>query len=383
MENFSLHTPTRIHFGKGCVSGKLAEEAQQTGKRALVLIGKGSVKQSGVLDEVLAELARAGVAYEIFEGIKSNPIYQDADRAIAQSRHMAADMIVAVGGGSVVDTAKAVALGHFSHAESIWQVYMRQVDAPRQALPLLVVLTLAATGTEMNMFAVLQNDAARIKKGYGHPLMYPKVSFLDPNYTCTVPLNYTAYGIADLMAHTFELFFDPSDAPLSDYLATDIIQLAFRYGSQVVKNPHDYNIRANIMWLATVALNGTLNAGKRGGDWGVHAIEHALSVLFDVPHGAGLSIAYPAWMKHFLPHIHKKLAFMASRTLGNGTSAEAFIEYLEDFFKQIGTPTRLSQLGIQRHQHQDILEVFRQNRVRGVHFDMTEEDHTAILELMA
>lgn len=382
MENFSVYNPTRLHFGKGCVSEKLAQEASVWGKRALILIGKGSVKKNGILDDVTRQLDQAGIAYEVFEGIKSNPIYQDADRAIAQSKAFKADMIIGVGGGSVIDTAKAVALGHYSNA-SIWDIYMRQVEAPAQALPLLCVLTLAATGTEMNMFAVLQNDEARIKKGFGHPGMYPKVSFLDPAYTLSVPLNYTAYGVADLMAHTFELYFDPSDAPLSNYFATDIIALAFDYGRAVIQKPQDYDVRANIMWLATTALNGTLNAGKRGGDWGVHAIEHALSVLFDIPHGAGLSIAYPAWLRHFLPKIKDKLTFMAERTLGKGTTAEAFIDYLENFFKEIGTPIRLSEVGIGEDKHPLILEVFKQNRVRGMHFDMNEEDHKAILQLMA
>ncbi|MEM9983266.1 MAG: iron-containing alcohol dehydrogenase, partial [Bacteroidota bacterium] len=341
MENFVSYNPTKLVFGKGVVA-QLGKEAQLYGKKALVLIGKGSVKKNGILEEVRQQLDKAGITHQLYEGIKSNPIYQEADEAVQQGKSFGAEMIIAVGGGSVVDTAKAVAMGHYVD-HSVWDFYNRSTAAPEKALPLLAVLTLAATGTEMNMFTVLQNDEVKEKHGFGSPHLFPKASFLDPTYTYSVSQKYTAYGIADLIAHTLEIYLEPNDAPLSHHLASDIIKLAFEYGEQVIEKPEDYEARANIMWLATTALNGSLRAGKKGGDWGVHAFEHTLSALYDIPHGAGLSIIYPAWLRHFKPQIEEKLDFLAVRTLGEEKKAADFIKALETFYQQINTPVRLKE----------------------------------------
>ncbi|MDP2189571.1 MAG: iron-containing alcohol dehydrogenase [Sphingobacteriaceae bacterium] len=381
MENFSAYNPTRIQFGRDCTKS-IGTDAAFLGKKALIIIGKGSVKKNGVLDQVTAHLKAANVAYELFEGIKSNPEYQDADAAVAQAKAFGAEMIIAVGGGSVIDTAKAVCAGFYSD-HSVWEFYSGKGIKPKAALPLLVVLTLAATGTEMNRFTVLQDTANKHKRGWGNELLYPYISYLDPVYTFSVPAGYTAYGIADLMAHTFELYFGVDAAPLSDHLATDIIKLAMEYGPQAITHPEDYDARANLLWLSTVALNGTLNAGKRNGDFGVHAYEHVLSVLFDIPHGAGLSIIYPAWMKHFYGEIEAKMDFMAERTLGSGKTGKDFIAALEAFYDTIGTPKQLSQWKIGAEQHPLIVETLIENKVRGSYFDMQKADYESILALMA
>lgn len=381
MENFSVYNPTRLQFGRNCAAA-IGSDAAALGQKALIIIGKGSVKHNGVLQQVVDSLEQAGVQHQLFEGIKSNPEYQDADAAVAAARSFGAQMVIAVGGGSVIDTAKAVVAG-FYHAGSVWDFYSGKGIKPEKALPLLVVLTLAATGTEMNRFTVLQDTANRHKRGWGNELLYPQLSYLDPVYTFSVPANYTAYGIADLMAHTFELFFSTDDAPLSDHLATDIIKLAMEYGPKVIAEPENYDARANILWLSTVALNGSLNAGKRTGDFGVHAFEHVLSVLYDIAHGAGLSIIYPAWMRHFYPQIATKIDFMAERVLGAGHSGHDFIQALEDFYDRIGTPKRLSQAGITTSEHPLILDTLLANKVKGSYFDMQEADYRALLEWMA
>lgn len=379
MESFTSYNPTRLEFGKGKVKG-LVKDAREHGTKALVIIGKGSVKRNGVLDEVLASLQSAGVAYEIFEGIRANPIYEDADAAIAKAKEFGAEMLVAVGGGSVIDTAKAVAMG-FYQDHSVWDFYVKKASAPEKALPLFVVLTLAATGTEMNPFTVLQNDQSGQKYGFGNPLLYPKVAYLDPTYTMTVPANQTAYGIADLLAHTLEQYFDPSDSPLSNAFAADVISQALHYGPVAIKEPESYEARANIMWLATIALNGTLKAGKRSGDWGVHAYEHSLSVLFDVPHGAGLSAVYPAWMRFFQSRLEEKLAYLSQRCFGSDQGAD-FIDGLEQFYRQIGTPVRLSELGIGDDKADAILANLAANKATGAFFSMGAEEHKGILRLM-
>ncbi len=381
MENFVAYNPTKLVFGKGVVA-QLGKEAQPYGKKALVVIGKGSVKKNGILEAVYQQLTEADISYTLYEGIKSNPIYEDADAAVAQAKAFQADMVVAIGGGSVIDSAKAIAAGYYVN-HSVWDFYLRKAPAPTKALPIFSVLTLAATGTEMNMFTVLQSDAEKAKHGYGSPLLYPKVSFLDPEYTYSVPQNYTAYGVADLIAHSLEQFFDTSNSPLSDASAAEIIRLAMQYGREVHKNPHSYEARANIMWLATAALNGSLSAGKLGGDFGVHGIEHCLSVLFDIAHGAGLSIVYPAWMRHFYSQIEGKLTFLAQRTLHTNATANDFIVELEKFFTEINTPIRLSEAGIDREKHALILDNLKQNNPKGRFFKLIEADYNSILHLMA
>lgn len=379
MENFTSYNPTKIEFGKDCVH-KLGEDAAQYGKSALIIIGKGSVKKNGVLDQVTESLKKAKIKYEVFEGIKSNPEYETADKAVAKAQRLDVDMLIPVGGGSVIDTAKAVAMG-FYRDHSIWDFYSKKADAPKKALPILCVLTLAATGTEMNQFTVIQNTEEGSKYGFGSPLLFPKTSYLDPEFTKSVPEDYTAYGISDLIAHTLEQYFDPSDAPLSNAIATDIISQAIQYGLILKDNPKDYDARANIMWLATMALNGTLRQGKKGGDWGVHGFEHSLSVLYDIAHGAGLSIIYPAWMKVFFDDNTKKLQYLSERVFGSA-DPKIFISGLEDFFKTIGTPIRLKEAGIQDNAREKIVENLKQNKVRGAFFKMDEKTYNALLDNM-
>jgi alcohol dehydrogenase YqhD (iron-dependent ADH family) len=380
MLNFTAFNPTRLHFGKDCLQ-KIGPEARQYGQKALILIGKGSVKQNGTLKRLTDQLDQAAIEWTVFEGIKSNPEYQKADEAVQKARSFGADMLIALGGGSVIDTAKAVSAGFYVD-HSVWDFYQGKGLQPQAALPLLVVLTLAATGTEMNRFTVLQDTAAQQKRGWGHELLYPKSSYLDPEFTYTVPVNYTAYGVADMLAHTFELYFSKDKAPLSDLMATDIVRLGFEYGPLVVAQPHNYEARANILWLSTMALNGSLQAGKRSGDFGVHSFEHVLSVLFDIPHGAGLSIVYPAWMKHFYNEIEEKLNFLAYRTLGEGKTGRDFIQALEDFYDQIDTPKRLQDWGIGIDQHAQILKTLEANKVKGAYFEMKSADYKALLALM-
>lgn len=381
MENFTAYNPTKLIFGKECIN-KLHKESGKLGKRALIIIGKGSVKKNGILDAVTAQLTQANIEYTLYEGIKSNPIYQDADKAVAQAKEFGVDMIVAVGGGSVIDTAKAVAMGYYVE-HSVWDFFSQKLR-PKKALPLFAVLTLAATGSEMNPITVLQNDETGVKIGIGSPLVYPTASFLDPEYTYSVPKTYTSYGVADLIAHTLEVYFEPSDSPLSNHVAGDIIKLAMEYGEKVMENPNDYDARANIMWLATTALNGSLAAGKRGGDWGVHNFEHTLSVLFDVPHGAGLSIVYPAWLKSFKGDVKEKLDFLAKKVVGEDKTGEDFIAALESFFEKISTPTRLSQMDISGEDKMtSILENLEQNKVSGNFFKMDKERYENMLQLMA
>jgi alcohol dehydrogenase YqhD (iron-dependent ADH family) len=384
MENFSYHNPTKIIFGKNEVD-RIGSEAALFGKKAIVLIGKSSAKKSGLYARIISSLNMHSIKSITYEGIKSNPLFEDADEAVQMAKEFGADMVIAIGGGSVIDTAKAVAMGYYVE-HSVWDFYMQKVK-PEKALPLVNILTLAATGTEMNSSTVLQDNAAGMKKGFSSPHIFPKLSILDPILTYSVPATYTAYGITDLIAHCLEVYFGKSESPLSDYYIASIIKLATVYGPKVIENPEDYDARANIMWLATNALNGSLVNGKGSGDWGSHLFEHTLSVLFDVAHGAGLSIVFPAWMKHFAPKFEAKLAFLGTmvfdvRDGDEAHKASEFIKRLEEFYQHIKTPIRLSEVNILQHEKEKILQNLSINKVTGRIYAMNAQDHELILERM-
>lgn len=384
MENFSYYNPTKIIFGKNEVD-RIGSEAKIVGSKAIILIGKGSAKKSGLYARVVSSLNMNGIKSVTYEGIKSNPTYEDADEAVALAKEFKADMVIAVGGGSVIDSAKAVAMGYYVN-HSVWDFYL-QKEKPEKALPLINILTLAATGTEMNSSTVLQDTSGGMKKGYSSPLIFPKLSILDPSLTYSVPAGYTAYGVADLIAHCLEVYFGKAESPLSDYYIASILKLATVYGPKVIENPEDYDARANIMWLATNALNGSLVNGKGNGDWGSHLFEHTLSVLFDIAHGAGLSIVFPAWMKHFSPQFESKLAFLGRMVfdINEGTEKEqasAFIKKLEEFYSSIHTPIHLSEVNITRTDKDKILENLKLNNASGRVYSMCPTDHEMILEKM-
>lgn len=385
MENFKYYNPTKVIFGND-VLDYLCPEVLVYGTKALLIIGKNSVKTSGLYARVVSLMNICGISHFTYEGIKANPVFQDADEAIALAKEKQVHMIIAIGGGSVIDTAKAIAMGFYVN-HSVWDFYLQKIAKPVKALPLFTILTIAATGTEMNSSTVLQNDETGQKLGYSAPCLFPKVSFLDPSLTLSVPLNQTAYGISDLISHALEQFFGKGHSPLSDLYTAAVIKLAIKYGLKVIETPNNYDAREQIMWLATNALNGTLKAGKNAGDWGVHSYEHTLSVLFDIAHGAGLSILYLAWLKHQQPGIDSKLAFLAKEVFNidvtnQNTAANLFIEKLEEFYSQIGTPTKLSEVSILPAEKSKILENLKSNNVTGAVYKLNEADYEAILDLM-
>jgi alcohol dehydrogenase YqhD (iron-dependent ADH family) len=287
--------------------------------------------------------------------------------------------LVAVGGGSVIDSAKIISICLAEKCTG-WDVMKNRINI-KTSVPLLAVLTLAATGTEMNNVAVLQNFKAREKIGYSHPSMYPKHSFLDPTYTVTVPANYTSYGIVDLIAHAIESFFGRGDASLSDRFVESIIKEAFEYGPRLMKDLTNYDLRANIMWAATNALNGLTGYGRSYGDWGVHAIGHVLSFLYDTPHGATLSIAYPAWLKCMKNKIPERISKLGEH-LFNDSSVDSVIERLEVFFKSIGSPVRLTETGLTNKNRTEILDLMNKQHTSGRHYLLDDKDRQKIVDYM-
>jgi hypothetical protein len=328
---------------------------------------------------VKAEIVKAGAEVCEYSGIKSNPVIGDVRAATSLGKAKKVDMIVAVGGGSVIDSAKVMAIA-IPGDHDPWE-YVKGTKMPDFGIPLIAVLTLAATGTEMNRFAVVQDNETKEKIGFGYPPMYPVASFLDPAYTLSVPADYTSYGIVDLIAHALEAYFGMGDASLSDRFVFSIISEAMEYGPQLMENLDDYDLRARIMYAATMALNNLTMYGRVSGEWGVHGIGHILSVLYDVPHGASLSIAYPAWLK-----LHKERAgeriIHLGENLFNAKSVDETINGFEAYFKLIGSPVRLSETAYGDYNKEDIISGMISNRVSGAHHRLREEDYRRLVDLM-
>ncbi|MFP4059883.1 MAG: iron-containing alcohol dehydrogenase [Bacteroidota bacterium] len=378
MENFDAYNPTRLHFGKGVISG-LGKIISQYGSKILLVYGKGSIRKNGIYDEVMKALEPAKAEIIEFSGIKSNPLVDDVDKATALGIEKNIDIVLAVGGGSVIDSAKIISLCiHGKHRG--WDVMKNKVDI-KGSIPLIGILTLAATGTEMNPVAVLQNQDTKEKIGYRNQHAYPSHSFLDPSFTISVPRDYTAYGAVDLVAHCLEIYYGAGDCPLSDRLIEGIIKEGMEAGPLLLKDLSNYDLRARIMWAATNALNGLTAYGKESGDWGVHAIGHVLSLLYDVPHGASLSIAYPAWLKLHLDRIPDRIAKMGNQVFGH-SDAERAIADLEAFFYQMGSPVKLSEYGIGSEKHPEILKIMNQNKISGMAHELTKDDHVRLISLM-
>jgi alcohol dehydrogenase YqhD (iron-dependent ADH family) len=376
MENFKAYNPTTLHFGKGVINN-LAATVKPLGKKVLLVYGKGSVKRSGLYDKIREQLEKAGA--EVFEygGIKSNPTVTDVDKAAMLGREKAVDYVVAVGGGSVIDSGKIISIT-IPVNHSAWKFYEYKAR-PLKALPLIAVLTLAATGTEMNPFAVLQNEVTGHKNGYSSDLCFPRHSFLDPEVTYSVPHDYTAYGIADLIAHCFENYFGKGDCTLSDRFINAIIADAMEWGPKLMNNLTGYDERAAIMYDATMALNLMTAYGKAGGDWGVHDLGHILSLLYDVPHGASLSILFPAWMKHLRGPAGSRISKLGNDLFGTPDVYETIARF-EAFFNQIGSPVHLSQVGIGEDKFEEIVQVMIRNKAQGNNFKLGENDYRGILE---
>lgn len=379
MEKFTAYIPTKLHFGKDVINN-LSNVAGTYGKKALLVYGKNSIKTNGIYQQVTQQLAKAGVEFVEYHGIKSNPIVEDVDAAAELGRKHNVDMIVAVGGGSVIDSAKIISIA-IPVTHKAWNFVDGNAKA-KTAIPILAVLTLAATGTEMNPFAVVQNHETGQKFGYGNPLVFPKHSFLDPSYTISVPADYTAYGIADLIAHCFEAYFGKGESPLSDRIITSIIKEGMDAGSKLMQDLNNYDLRARVMFAATMALNGITTWGKVSGDWGVHSIGHSLSLLYDVPHGASLSIAYPAWFKLIKQQSPEKIALLF-KELFNEDNIDKGIEKLEDFFKSINCPVRLSEINIDKStKKNEIFNALKVGMAGGSVYELSENDYNSLIELM-
>jgi alcohol dehydrogenase YqhD (iron-dependent ADH family) len=367
MKNFIFHNPTKILFGQGMLD-KLPQELAPYGDKILLVYGGGSVKRTGLYDRVLALLAQAGKTVFELAGVMPNPRTEKVYEGIEICRKEGIDLILAVGGGSVIDCSKAIA-GGSCHEGDFWQDLYLDGQSLDRALPLATILTMPATGSEMNSGAVISDWEGNHKCGYGDPALYPRFSILEPELTMTMPREQVIYGAVDMMSHIFEQYFSPPDDDnLSDDLAEAILRNIRINLDRSLLDLQDYQARSNLMWDATMALNNLLRLGKEG-DWQSHQIEHALSAWYDIPHGAGLAIIHPNLLYYCRKEAQTKLARYAVRVwdidpTGKGQEelALAGIKATRDYFNAIGAPARLADVGIPASAIEDLADTTSLNR---------------------
>lgn len=361
MQNFIFWNPTKIVFGKGTIA-EIGVHAAQHGQKALLVYGKASIKTNGIYDQVIGSLRQAGVGFVEFSGVKSNPILSHVNEGIALAKREQVDLVIAVGGGSVIDESKAIAAGVKTDGD-IWECFLGRKE-PHGALPVLTVLTIAATGSEMNFIAVLTNDATQQKFNLRSPHLFPKVSILDPTATYSVPKTYTAYGAVDAISHLIEGYFTSADAdtPIQDRYVEGLIKSIMESAERILANPEDYEGRATMMWAATLALNGLPAAGIGATAFPNHLIGHSLGALYDLPHGATLSIVIPAWIRYAAALRPAKFAQFARRVFhftSGGSDAEIAEKgrlALKAWFQKIGSPVSLAEVNIPASEIQRIAE---------------------------
>jgi hypothetical protein len=380
MENFIAYNPTKLFFGKNIIEN-MHENIKTCGKNALIIYGKNSAKKYGYFQKVVNELNAAQIEYVEFAGIKPNPIVDDVRNAVEVCKNNNIDFIIALGGGSVIDTAKIVMLAYANDADP-WDI-MKYKFFPKKSVPLVVVLTFAGTGSEMNGAAVIQNSETHEKIGYFNELLFPSLSFLDPSFTLSLPKQQTIYGIVDMFAHSLEAFFAYGEAPLSDKFVGATLNEIMEVAPLLLENLQNYDYRARIMWAATVALNGSLYHGRKSsGDWGVHAIGHVFSYLFDTPHGASLSIAYPAWLKYMSDKIPQRIETLGMILTGDKISAKGTIRIIEDFFRRISAPIYLSEIGLCKNDLSEIKKYLVHTKASGMNYALDADSYDAILSFM-
>ncbi|OIP01589.1 MAG: hypothetical protein AUJ98_04045 [Bacteroidetes bacterium CG2_30_33_31] len=377
MENFTIYNPVKLHFGKNVLEN-LPASAAQYGNRILLIYGKDSIKKSGLYEKIINLLKDFEVVE--YQGIKSNPIIEDVNAAAKIARQNQVDLIIAVGGGSVIDSAKVIASAIYYDGDA-WDIMTNKI-AVENSKPLFAILTLAATGSEMNAFAVVQNKKTMEKIGWGNPpLSFPKESFLDPMLTYTVSAKYTAYGMADMIAHSLEAYFGDGYSPLSDNFVIANIKEVIQAGKPLLNELNNYDLRARIMYAGTIALNGTMSNGKKYADWGVHSLGHILSLLYDMPHGASLTIAYPAWMKIHSVALADKIIKLGKEIFMVDTVDETISEF-EKLFLAFDCPIRIGDWGIPKSDFETIEKYFIKNKVDGMVHKFNDTMRTEVLELM-
>ncbi len=388
MDNFSYCTPTRYIFGRDTEkeTGRLTAE---TGcRRVMIVSGGSSARKSGLLDRVTASLDEAGISYVELTGIKPNPTEDRVYEGIDLARREGVDGLLAVGGGSVIDTAKAIA-GGVPYDGDFWDFWAGKAIM-KEALPVGVVLTIPAAGSEGSGNSVITKLDGMHKISLRTDFaLRPKFAVLNPELTFTLPPEQTAAGVADMMAHILERYFSPTEeVETTDRISEGLLMAIMEEAPKVMAAPDDYQARANIMWAGTMAHNGVCGCGRRE-DWTSHGLEHVLSAVYGVTHGAGLAVVFPAWMTFMASHRPEKVAQLGRRIFGvtaagDKEAALKTVDSLRAFFKSIGLPLTLGELGIGNPDFAMLTRKFHEDKGTpfGPYFPLHPVDTEAVYRLM-
>lgn len=350
MKNFNFSLPTNVHFGRGQIEA-LPRVIAEHGSRVLLVYGGGSIKKNGLYEQISKLLHDNGIFFQELSGVQPNPRVASVRAGAALCREHKLDFVLAVGGGSIIDCAKVIAAAVYYEGDP-WDFCLRKA-AITKALPLGSILTLAATGSEMNSGAVISNDETDEKLPVMNKALLPKFAILDPVYTFSVPKNQTAAGTADIFSHVLEQYFGPvNEAFLTDRISEAVLKTCIHYGPIAVREPENYEARANLMWASTLGLNGLLHTGKTPGDWATHMIEHEVSAIYDLTHGLGLAIITPAWMEHVLDETTAGRFAQYARNVWNVATGDDMDDAREgiaktaEFFKSLGLASHLKDCGV-------------------------------------
>ena len=366
MRNFNYSIPTKVFFGKNKIK-VLAGEIKNYGSRVLLVYGGGSIKKSGIYDKITEILKTNDISFWELSGVEPNPRVTSVRKGIQLCRENEIDLILAVGGGSSIDCAKVIAAGYYYEGDA-WDIVLdpRKI---KKVLPIATILTLAATGSEMNAGAVITNFDTKEKLGTGHPDMAPKFSILDPTYTYTLPEKQTAAGTADITSHIFEVYFsNTNEAFVQNRMAEAMLKTCIKYGPIALKDPENYEARSNLMWTSSLAINGLISYGKET-EWSVHGMEHELSAYYDITHGVGLAILTPHWMKYILNEstLDKFVEYGVNvwdidESGDKYAIANEAIEKTREYYISLGIPSSLSEVGINEEK---LEEMAKQSTRRG------------------
>ncbi|MBP1536767.1 MAG: iron-containing alcohol dehydrogenase [Ruminococcus sp.] len=362
MNNFNFYSPTEFVFGKGRENDAGKYVKKYGGKKVLIHFGGQSAQKSGLLDRVKASLENEGIPYKELGGVKPNPRDSLVYKGIELCRNEDIDFILAVGGGSVIDSAKAIAMGVVYDGD-FWDFYSGK--QPEKALPVATVLTIAAAGSEGSGDSVVTKEDGMLKRATGSDLLRPRFSIMDPELTQTLPAYQTACGATDIMAHVFERYFtNTTEVEITDRLCEAVLLTMVKETPRVIADPNNYEARANIMWAGTVAHTNIVGVGREQ-DWNSHGIEHELSALYDCAHGAGLAVIMPAWMEFVYKHNVMRFCQMATRVFGcrmdfenPESTALAGIKAFRSFLHSIGMPINFDELGAKREDIPALVEKF-------------------------
>ena len=357
MENFQYYTPTKIIFGRGAEeqTGQLA--AEQGCKKVLVHYGGGSVVRSGLLERICRSLDAAGISYVSLGGVVPNPRLSLVYEGIRLARKEQVDFILAVGGGSVIDSAKAIGYGVANEGD-VWDFYEKRRTA-KACLPIGVVLTIAAAGSEMSDSSVITKEEGWLKRGYSSNYARARFAVMNPELTMTLPKYQTASGCVDIMMHTMERYFNHSEnMEMTDGISEHLLRTVMKNAKILMNEPDNYQARAEVMWAGSLSHNGLTGCGTGGGDWASHQLEHELGGMFDVVHGAGLAAVWGSWARYVMDAEPERFAKFAVNVMGVEPEAEKLktaqkgIEAMEDFYRALDMPVCIGDMGIELTEEQ-------------------------------